>query len=102
MSTDTASLSVREALRLPVLRRAVPFVAVTEAIHTQLVSSHYALLRRGEHLQRHLSNLILDGDGIPAVLAALAGTFGAPVFLEDGEGRLLSHASTDGYDLDAL
>jgi purine catabolism regulator len=97
-----AETAEARGLPLVALRRAIPFVAVTEAIHTHLVSSHYALLRRGEHLQRHLSNLILDGDGIPAVLAALASTFGAPVFLEDADGRLLSHAATDGYDLDEL
>ncbi|MDW5596182.1 PucR family transcriptional regulator [Conexibacter stalactiti] len=79
-------------LPLIVLRSEIPFVAVTEAIHTELVSSQYALLRRGEQIQRELTDLMLDGEGIPAVLAALAATLHAPVFLEDPGGRLLSHA----------
>jgi purine catabolism regulator len=79
-------------LPLIVLRSEIPFVAVTEAIHTELVSSQYALLRRGEQIQRELTELMLDGEGIPAVLAALAATLHAPVFLEDPGGRLLSHA----------
>lgn len=79
-------------LPLIVLRSEIPFVAVTEAVHTQLVSSHYALLRRGELIQRELTGLLLEGEGIPAVLAALAAILQAPVFLEDARGRLLSHA----------
>lgn len=90
-------------LPLIVLRSEIPFVAVTEAIHTELVSSQYALLRRGEQIQRELTDLMLDGEGIPAVLAALAATLHAPVFLEDPGGRLLSHALPgDGADGDPL
>ncbi len=89
-------------LPLIVLRREIPFVAVTEAIHTELVSAQYALLRRGEQIQRELTELMLDGEGIPAVLAALAATLHAPVFLEDPQGRLLSHALPEGFGGDPL
>jgi len=89
-------------LPLIVLRREIPFVAVTEAVHTELVSAQYALLRRGEQIQRELTELMLDGEGIPAVLAALAATLRAPVFLEDPQGRLLSHALPEGFGGDPL
>jgi purine catabolism regulator len=92
----------RAGLPLVALRREIPFIAVTEAIHTEIVSSHYALLRRGEQIQRRLTALMLDGDGIPEVLAALAATLRAPVFLEGGGGRLLSHALPPDYDLEPL
>lgn len=88
-------------LPLIVLHREIPFVAVTEALHTEIVGSHYALLRRGEEIHRELSGLMLDGDGIPEVLAALARVLGAPVYLE-GRGELLAHATPAGYDLDPL
>lgn len=92
----------RSGLPLVALRREIPFIAVTEAIHTEIVSSHYALLRRGEQIQRRLTALMLDGEGIPEVLSALAATLRAPVFLEGGGGRLLSHAMPPDYDLEPL
>jgi purine catabolism regulator len=94
---DTAEA---HGLPLVALHREVPFVAVTEAIHTALVNRQYALLRRGEEIQQQLVSVMLGGDGIPEVLEALARTIGNPVFLETEEGRLLFHAG-DG-DGDAL
>lgn len=92
----------RCGLPLVALRHEIPFVSVTEAIHTEIVSSQYALLRRGEQIQRRLTGLMLDGEGIPEVLAALAATLRAPVFLEGTGGRLLSHALPPDYDLEPL
>jgi PucR family transcriptional regulator, purine catabolism regulatory protein len=89
-------------LPLVALSREIPFVAVTEAVHTQIVSSHYALLRRGEQIRRALCDLILEGGGIPEVLAALATTLQGPVFLEQPNGHLLAHAKPPGYDLEPL
>jgi purine catabolism regulator len=100
----TAMVEAAERVGLPLvaLRREIPFIAVTEAIHTEIVSSHYALLRRGEQIQRRLTALMLDGEGIPEVLSALAATLRAPVFLEGSGGRLLSHALPPDYDLEPL
>jgi purine catabolism regulator len=92
----------RHHLPLVALHREIAFVTVTEALHTEIVSSHYALLRRGEQIQRRLTGLMLDGEGIPEVLSALAATLRAPVFLEGPGGRLLSHATPPDYDLDPL
>ncbi|HWV88109.1 MAG TPA: PucR family transcriptional regulator [Capillimicrobium sp.] len=92
----------RHRLPLVVLHREIAFVTVTEAIHTEIVSSHYALLRRGEQIQRRLTALMLDGEGIPEVLSALAATLRAPVFLEAAGQRLLSHALPPDYDLDPV
>ena len=89
-------------LPLIALSREIPFVAVTEAVHTQIVSSHYALLRRGEEIRRALCDLILEGEGIPEVLASLAATLRGPVFLEHAGGHLLSYAKPPGYDLEPL
>ncbi len=96
------SAAQRRHLPLVALHREIAFVTVTEAIHTELVSSHYALLRRGEQIQRRLTGLMLDGEGIPEVLSALSDTLHAPVFLEGHGGRLLAHATPAGYDLDPL
>ncbi|MEA2291624.1 MAG: PucR family transcriptional regulator, purine catabolism regulatory protein [Solirubrobacteraceae bacterium] len=98
-----ALVGAAEAAGLPLigLRREVFFVEVTEAIHTEIVSAQYAILRRGEEIGRRLTALMLDGEGIPAVLRALAETLGNPVFLESADGRLISHAAPAG-DVDPL
>jgi purine catabolism regulator len=98
-----ALVDAAEARGLPLvaLRREVFFVEVTEAIHTELVSAQYALLRRGEEISQRLTALMLEGEGIPGVLRSLAETLGNPVFLESADGRLISHAAPQG-DVDPL
>ncbi|GAA0405368.1 PucR family transcriptional regulator [Streptomyces luteireticuli] len=77
-------------LPLVQLHREVPFVAVTEEIHTELVNEHYAVLRRAEELHDRCTRALLDGGGVPEVLRLLAGFAGNPVFLESlSDGRLL-------------
>lgn len=83
----------RHGLPLVELHTAVPFVAVTEAIHTEIVNHHYDLLRRAEGLQERFTGLMLQGGGIPGVLALLAEALANPVFLEAADGRLLYHAA---------
>ncbi|WCB95034.1 Purine catabolism regulatory protein [Baekduia alba] len=83
----------RHDLPLVELHAAVPFVAVTEAIHTEIVNHHYDLLRRAEGLQERFTGLMLQGGGIPGVLALLAEALANPVFLEAADGRLLYHAA---------
>jgi len=89
-----AMVQAAEQRELPLiaLNHEVPFVAVTEAIHREIVNAHYALLRRGDDVHRRLTALLLDGQGIPEVLRATSELVGNPVYLEDGDGRLLYHA----------
>ncbi|HEY4098399.1 MAG TPA: PucR family transcriptional regulator [Baekduia sp.] len=93
-----ALVAAAEAHGLPLieLHAAVPFVAITEAIHTEIVNHHYDLLRRAESLQERFTGLILQGGGIPGVLALLAEAVANPVFLESADGRLLYHAAPPG------
>lgn len=88
----------RHGLPLIELHAEVPFVAVTEAIHTEIVNGHYDLLRRADRLQERFTELMLQGVGIPGVLALLAEAVANPVFLEASDGRLLYHASATGDD----
>ncbi|MEU3416742.1 PucR family transcriptional regulator [Streptomyces sp. NPDC006658] len=83
---DTARAA---GLPLVQLHREVPFVAVTEEIHTEIVNGHYALLQRAEEVHRRCTEALLGGGGIPQVLGILADFSGNPVFLETADGRLL-------------
>ncbi|MFG2513491.1 PucR family transcriptional regulator [Streptomyces sp. NPDC048584] len=82
-------------LPLVQLHREVPFVTVTEEIHTEIVNGHYALLRRAEEVHRRCTEALLGGGGVPRVLEILADFTGNPVFLETTDGRLL-YAAGDG------
>jgi purine catabolism regulator len=83
---DTARAA---GLPLVQLHREVPFVTVTEEIHTEIVNGHYALLQRAEEVHRRCTEALLGGGGVPQVLDILAGFGGNPVFLETPDGHLL-------------
>ncbi|WP_329387240.1 PucR family transcriptional regulator [Streptomyces sp. NBC_01351] len=88
-------------LPLVQLHREVPFVAVTEEIHTEIVNHHYALLQRAEEVHRRCTEALLGGGGIPQVLRILADFTGNPVFLETPDGQLLYAAGSSAADAGA-
>ncbi|MFF0032023.1 PucR family transcriptional regulator [Streptomyces avermitilis] len=89
-------------LPLVQLHREVPFVTVTEEVHTEIVNGHYALLQRAEEVHRRCTEALLGGGGVPQVLRILADFSGNPVFLETADGRLLYAAGTGPADTDPL
>ncbi|OIJ64544.1 PucR family transcriptional regulator [Streptomyces mangrovisoli] len=89
-------------LPLVQLHREVPFVAVTEEIHTEIVNGHYALLQRAEEVHRRCTEALLGGGGVPQVLGILADFGGNPVFLETTDGRLLYAAGSGPEGADPL
>ncbi|OIK25412.1 PucR family transcriptional regulator [Streptomyces malaysiense] len=96
---DTARAA---GLPLVQLHREVPFVTVTEEIHTEIVNGHYALLQRAEEVHRRCTEALLGGGGVPQVLGILAGFSGNPVFLETADGRLLYAAGEGPEGADPL
>jgi purine catabolism regulator len=86
-----ALVETARAAGLPLvqLHREVPFVTVTEEIHTEIVNGHYALLQRAEEVHRRCTDALLGGGGVPQVLRVLAEFSGNPVFLETVDGQLL-------------
>ncbi|MGW5538885.1 PucR family transcriptional regulator [Streptomyces sp. NPDC004009] len=96
---DTARAA---GLPLVQLHREVPFVAVTEEIHTEIVNGHYALLQRAEEVHRRCTQALLGGGGVPQVLGILADFCANPVFLETADGRLLYAAGPGPEGADPL
>lgn len=89
-------------LPLVQLHREVPFVTVTEEIHTEIVNGHYALLQRAEEVHRRCTQALLGGGGVPQVLGILADFSGNPVFLETTAGQLLYAAGSGPAGADPL
>ncbi|MCB5909908.1 PucR family transcriptional regulator [Streptomyces pinistramenti] len=82
------------------LHREVPYVTVTEAIHTEIVNSHYTLLRRADELLRRCTDVLLAGGGAPEVLRLLAVFTGNPLCLEAPDGSPLYAAGPEADDGD--
>ncbi|MER5492016.1 PucR family transcriptional regulator [Streptomyces sp. NPDC002490] len=93
----TPLVEAARAAGLPLvqLRREVPFVTVTEEVHTEIVNGHYALLQRADEVAHRCTRALLGGGGIPQVLAILAEFSGNPAFLETPDGHLLYAAGAD-------
>jgi PucR family transcriptional regulator, purine catabolism regulatory protein len=80
-----------EALHVPLveLRSEVPFVEVTEELHSHVVNRQLAVLRRGDELHKAFTSLMIEGAGVSEILAVLARTIANPVLLaKAGQGVL--------------
>jgi purine catabolism regulator len=73
--------------------RPVRFIEITEAVHSGVVNAQFALLARGEEIHRRFTELILQGRGVPEILAELTAAVGNPVVLEDAGGSLVYYVS---------
>jgi purine catabolism regulator len=96
-SFDVVPQALREqadADGLPViaLRREVPFIEITEALHQEILNRQFVMLRRADDLHRRFTELVLNGAGIPEVLAALADAIANPVVLQKADEGILYHA----------
>ena len=69
------------------------FVEITEAVHAAVLHRQFELLRRGEEIHRRFTELILQGRGVPEILAELAQAVGQPVVLEDAAHELVYYVS---------
>jgi purine catabolism regulator len=93
----------REAgVPLVAFRRQVRFIEITEAVHAAVLHRQFELLRRGEEIHRRFTELILQGRGVPEIMAELADAVGAPVVLEDAAHELVYYVSGAAGDDVAL
>src|SRR4051794_1525124 len=69
---------VAAGVPLVAFKRQVRFVEITEAVHAAVLHRQFELLRRGEEIHRRFTELILQGRGVPEIMAELADAVGSP------------------------
>ncbi len=71
----------------------VPFIAITEAVFTRLLSEQYDMLQRAVDAEHVLTRAVLDGGGLAAIASSLARVTGGWVLLLDLHGVPLAETS---------
>src|SRR3954470_11560138 len=91
--SDVVAGCARAGVPVVAFHRPVRFIEITEAVHGAVVNAQFALLARGEEIHRRFTELILQGRGVPEILAELCAAVGNPVVLEDAGGSLVYYVS---------
>ncbi len=73
----------RRKLPLVVLEREVPFVRITEAVHSIIVDAQVKQLQDAETVHRRFTELSLQGASAERIVAAISELTGRPVVLEN-------------------
>lgn len=85
-----------------VLTREVPFVSVTEAVHSLIVDERLARLQFANEVHRTFQTLSMDGGSVNDVLREAATLLNAPVIFEGPEHQILAFNSGGVRDPDLL
>jgi purine catabolism regulator len=83
--------AVKRALPLIELRKATPFVRITEAVHALIVDAQLAELRASEEIHQRFTELSVAGAEAAEVVAQAAALAGAPVVLENLSRQVLAY-----------
>jgi purine catabolism regulator len=94
----SSMISAAEEANLPLieLRRVVPFVAVMEAINSQLVSQSAAQLQQADQASHAMAVELAHGSSLDRILAVLAAATGSEVVLASTAGVTLASAEPNG------
>ncbi|MEV1075654.1 PucR family transcriptional regulator [Micromonospora parva] len=87
-----AAAADRRGLPLVELRRATPFVRITEAVHALIVDAQLTELRATEEIHQRFNDLSVEGADTAEVIRQAAELSGCPVVLENLSRQVL------GYD----
>jgi PucR family transcriptional regulator, purine catabolism regulatory protein len=74
---------------------AVPFRTIVKYVYNSLASSDMHGLKRALALQNRLLDMLIDGRGVPDLMASLSSVLNAPIVLFDAQGNLLAPADAD-------
>ncbi|MFI5836827.1 PucR family transcriptional regulator [Micromonospora sp. NPDC051300] len=86
-----AAAAERRGLPLVELRRATPFVRVTEAVHALIVDAQLTELRATEEIHQRFTELSVEGAEPAEVLRQAAELAGCPVVLENLSRQVLAY-----------
>jgi purine catabolism regulator len=90
----------RRGLPLVALRRATPFVRITEAVHAQIVNAQLTEVRATEEIHQRFTELSVEGAEPAEVVSQAAALAGCPVVLENLSRQVLAYdAAGDRPDL---
>ena len=97
-SIPSSMVSAAEEAGLPLieLRKVVPFVAVMEAINSQLVSQSAAQLQEADQASHAMAVELAHGGSLDRILAVLAAATGSEVVLTSTAGITLASAEPAG------
>src|SRR4051794_22645515 len=70
----------------------VPFIAITEKAFTRLVNEQYEVLQRGTAIHKRLERLVIEENGLPAVVDELGRAIGGTVAVLDAHGEPMASA----------
>lgn len=87
---------------LVALHMPTKFVAVTEAVHRQILGSHLESLRRRDRIHARFADLVRNAAPSEHVVQEASRLLGAPLVLEDLSHRVVVFASTGVSDEEAL
>jgi purine catabolism regulator len=71
----------------------VPFIAITEAVFTRLLTEQYDVLQRAVDAERSLTRAVMEGGGVESIAASLSRLTGGWVLLIDLHGMPLAATS---------
>ncbi|WP_431727440.1 PucR family transcriptional regulator [Verrucosispora sp. TAA-831] len=86
-----AAAAERHGLPLVELRRATPFVRVTEAVHALIVDAQLTELRAAEEIHQRFTELSVEGADPGEVVRQAAELSGCPVVLENLSRQVLAY-----------
>ncbi|WP_319462929.1 PucR family transcriptional regulator [Micromonospora sp. RTP1Z1] len=86
-----AAAAERRGLPLVELRRATPFVRITEAVHALIVDAQLTELRATEEIHQRFTELSVEGAGPTEVVRHAAELAGSPVVLENLSRQVLAY-----------
>jgi len=99
-----AMIDAAEARSLPLieLRSTIPFVNVTEAVHSLIVNRHVVELLRTQRTHETFTTLELEGASLATILLKAATLAQAPIVLEDLSHRVIAYNAHGRFDEDVL
>ena len=94
------TLAAADALDFPIVTIPweVPLVEVTHALHERIIGQQYALNEQTNHIHRVLSQLVLDGGGLPDLAQRLSELLRCSVTIEDESLHLQAYATLEPMD----